>query len=651
MQRVETAFIALGQKLRFVGRHIDLHGALGFAGFAAEAEVQSFVDRFALEAFCLQSSGEHLPEQACAAAGGVLFKAGGTVAGAHDATFGLATGADTDASFGRAGEGAFVFGEGEVSFSQIRRIFGVRPTHGMGSPVVPCNKARGSHGCIRRRQLAPLQVVAQIFKGVVDAHRIDQLAGIHAVVGIPERFEFAKGLHQLRTEHFGQEGGAGLTVAMLPAEGASVAENDIGGAVEKFAEIAQPLFGVEIEIDAHVHAALSVVAVERAAIAVLIHQRGDAAQVSAELRRRHSGIFPTFEAVGLTRDEDDGAESGFADIPDTGGFFGSADMGSGRARPVAAVVQESFSFEARFFGGPCPHLDEQVAYAGGKLIEFFERETFASHEIDEQMVEAFEADGAVIEGARDGVGSQKSVRESQHRKNAEGRTGGEVKLRRDNCRAGAFTADQGAGDVKAVFGEQLVEVIAGDAARDTGKLFANQVGIAIANTGKARVECAGATPCTNEAVELIGTGAADGHAGAVVEDNIQRLDIVGDFAAKQAVDAAAVVADHAAEGAAGVGGWVGRVGEVVLFGSIAEAVEDDAGLDGRELHLGVDAAESVHVARKIEDHGDIGALAGQAGSGAAGQHGSSGSAACGKGGLDVGCVAGIDDAYGELAVV
>ena len=49
------------------------------------------------------------------------------------------------------------------------------------------------------------------------------------------------------------------------------------------------------------------------------------------------------------------------------------------------------------------------------------------------------------------------------------------------------------------------------------------------------------------------------------------------------MDAATVVADHAAEGAAGVGGGVGRIGEVVEFGGVAEPVEDDSRLDDGEF--------------------------------------------------------------------
>src|ERR1017187_1765352 len=98
MQRVQAALVALGEKLRFVGGHVYLHGALGFAGLATEAQVESFVDGFALKAFFAQGAGQHLPQEAGAAAGGVLLLSSGAVAGTHDAAIGLAARANADAA-------------------------------------------------------------------------------------------------------------------------------------------------------------------------------------------------------------------------------------------------------------------------------------------------------------------------------------------------------------------------------------------------------------------------------------------------------------------------------------------------------------------------------------------------------------------------
>jgi len=75
----------------------------------------------------------------------------------------------------------------------------------------------------------------------------------------------------------------------------------------------------------------------------------------------------------------------------------------------------------------------------------------------------------------------------------------------------------------------------------------------------------------------------------------RRFQIVDDFAGHQAVEARAVVADHAAEGAAGVAGRVGPIGEVVNFGGIAQTIENDAGLDAGDF--GADrSTRGVHVA-------------------------------------------------------
>ena len=56
---------------------------------------------------------------------------------------------------------------------------------------------------------------AQIFERIVDAHRIDQLARVHAIVRVEQNLELAEGLHQLRSIHFGQQGRARLSVSML----------------------------------------------------------------------------------------------------------------------------------------------------------------------------------------------------------------------------------------------------------------------------------------------------------------------------------------------------------------------------------------------------------------------------------------------------
>jgi hypothetical protein len=77
------------------------------------------------------------------------------------------------------------------------------------------------------------------------------------------------------------------------------------------------------------------------------------------------------------------------------------------------------------------------------------------------------------------------------------------------------------------------------------------------------------------------------------------------------VDAAGVVADHAAESAAVVGGGIGAEGEVVFFGGGAEVIEDDSRLDAGRAANGIDFEDLIHVGGEIEDDGNVAALSGE----------------------------------------
>ena len=86
------------------------------------------------------------------------------------------------------------------------------------------------------------------------------------------------------------------------------------------------------------------------------------------------------------------------------------------------------------------------------------------------------------------------------------------------------------------------------------------------------------------------------------------------------VHAAGVVADHAAQRAVIVGGGVRAEGEVVRLGRVAQgrrARSPAAPARGRSR--GVDLQHAVQVLREVDHHGDVAALAGQAGAAAARQ--------------------------------
>ena len=59
LKRMKAALVVLREEFRFIGSHIHLNRALGFAGLATQAEVESVVDGAALETLLAQGSGEH----------------------------------------------------------------------------------------------------------------------------------------------------------------------------------------------------------------------------------------------------------------------------------------------------------------------------------------------------------------------------------------------------------------------------------------------------------------------------------------------------------------------------------------------------------------------------------------------------------------
>ncbi len=296
-------------------------------------------------------------------------------------------------------------------------------------------------------------------------------------------------------------------------------------------------------------------------------------------------------------------------------------------------------------------LTEQEAAAGGEQLDVVDGEVLAQHKVDEQSVEAFEADRLEGEDGGDVVGSDEGVVEAEGDEAAVLRALAQFAGGFEDGDAGALGAHQRARDVEAVLRQELVEVVAGDAARDVGESLADEAGASVAQAAQAGVDFAATAACGDDGGEFFFRCAADGHARAVVEEDVERLDVVDRLAAEQAVDAAGVVADHAAEGAAAVGCRVGGEGELVLLGFVAEGVEDEARLDAGEARGGIKVEDRVHVAGEIDDDGDVAALAGEAGAAATREDGRAELAACGDGGNDVGGVEGQDKADGDLAVV
>ncbi len=96
-QRTPLALVIMGKKFRFVRSNIDVRGALGFARFTRETQIERFLDVFVLPTVAQHFTLQKLEEQMRTPARTVFFFSRGHVTRAHRAALALATGSKPDA--------------------------------------------------------------------------------------------------------------------------------------------------------------------------------------------------------------------------------------------------------------------------------------------------------------------------------------------------------------------------------------------------------------------------------------------------------------------------------------------------------------------------------------------------------------------------
>ena len=179
---------------------------------------------------------------------------------------------------------------------------------------------------------------------------------------------------------------------------------------------------------------------------------------------------------------------------------------------------------------------------------------------------------------------------AEHQQRLDGRAVDQVQAGLQDGDARPLRARQRPGDVEALLGQQVVEVVAGDPARQVlGIAAADLVGVAVAKGLEPGVDLALAPPSADDPLQLLLARGADGHPGAVVEQDVQLVDLVGGPPGPQAhqrVDAARVVADHPAQRVVGVRRGVRGEGQAVPLGLGAEVVQHRARLHPRQLRSG-----------------------------------------------------------------
>ena len=140
---------------------------------------------------------------------------------------------------------------------------------------------------------------------------------------------------------------------------------------------------------------------------------------------------------------------------------------------------------------------------GGSSATSSTARRFAAHEVDEQAVKAFQANRPMFEGARNSIGGDEGVVEASTVRTRKGGLAVRFSVAETTLAQVPSDAHQGARNVKAVLGKQIVEVVAGDAARNAREFLPDQVGVAVAQAGQAGIDLPFAPAGADRGFELV----------------------------------------------------------------------------------------------------------------------------------------------------
>ncbi|CAI4170767.1 hypothetical protein CCOS2040_18555 [Streptomyces albidoflavus] len=360
-------------------------------------------------------------------------------------------------------------------------------------------------------------------------------------------------------------------------------------------EAADAVGGEQVEVDADVDAAVAEVPVRGAAQPVVGEQGAEVAQVRAEPGGRHRAVLPAGPRLGAVGHPGGGAGGVLADPPEgalAGGVVDDEAVGG------VGGPRQRLGVAAGLGAGGAAGLHEEPGAAPGQAARVGDE--VGGHPLDGERGVRQQAGGGLGGGGLVGVAEDGQRAGGRGLDQADGGLGDQAE--------GALGAAEEAGQVGAAFGEQGVQGVAGDAARQFGVAGAEQGEVAVDEVAQA---VGGSGPVARG--EVVG--------GAPVGTDVEGVDVVGGRPPGDRVGAAGVVADHPAEGAAAVRGGVGAEGEAVRGGGVAEPVEDQAGLDAGGACLGVEGEQAVHMPGEVEDDAGAGGLPGDGGARAPGDHG------------------------------
>ena len=281
----------------------------------------------------------------------------------------------------------------------------------------------------------------------------------------------AEGVVDIGAEHLLGPDAADDAVAVLAAEGAAEFLDEVGDFRGDGGHGVEALLGFEADEGADVEAADAGVAVVAGGGAVVADDFVEAADELAEMLGVDGGVFDEGDGFGVAADAHKEAEAGFADGPDVGlrggvedgyAVVAEAAAGQGILQILGLGVAASFwsvAGEFDYQDGAGLAVDEgHAAGEGGGFAGAFQQ----------HLADKLDGGGAVFE---DGGGGVASLSEGFEVGDGEGGgvgRGDEVDFGFGDDAEGAFGADHHLAEVDGGAVQELVEVVAADAAHDVG---------------------------------------------------------------------------------------------------------------------------------------------------------------------------------------
>ena len=143
-----------------------------------------------------------------------------------------------------------------------------------------------------------------------------------------------------------------------------------------------------------------------------------------------------------------------------------------RARgPAMGGCYEAIRLRARVVIGVGAKLHEQESAAVRQQCDVVERQLLAAKKVHQHAIEPLEPNRFVIQDLRHRVSRGECIRKAKHHKLPVLGALHQAHRCFEDSYACGFRADQCARDVKSILRQQLIEVVAGDPARDVRKVL------------------------------------------------------------------------------------------------------------------------------------------------------------------------------------